>query len=314
MPFSNPATIMKSPTNRSPQDSLAFYNGRWVATHDATLPLDDWGVLQGVMLVERIRTYQGKLFQLPRHIARLKDSVSAVGIDWQRWLNFDLAETCERIAASALESAGPQHDIGLVILATPGSVGSSEPTRIVHASELPWKRLAAWYRNGQTLVTSSIRNVPSECWPVHIKTRSRLHYYLADQQAAQHGPHAGAVMLGISNQVTETSFANVMMVNGHGEIIAPKRSDVLPGISLEIALSIAAELQIPVRFADISLEAFRNAQEIILTGTNGGIWGACSLDGIALPQPTESSVLARLQERWKDLVGGDFIEQACRLG
>lgn len=304
---------MNLPTNRSLHDCLAFFDGRWVTNQEASLPLDDWGVLQGVMLVERVRTYGGKLFQLPRHIARLQDSVEAVGIAWNRWANFDLTEVCEKVAAAALETVGDGNDIGLVILATPGRVHGTEPTRIVHASELPWKRLAQWYVQGQDLVTATIRNVPNECWPVHIKTRSRLHYYLADQQAAQAGPHAGAVMLGTRGQVTETSFANVMMVDAQGDILAPRREDVLPGISLELSLSLAAQLGINVRFEDISSEMFQSAREIILTGTNGGIWGARSLDGVQLPEVTSHSVLYRLQESWEQLVGLAYKEQAIGL-
>ena len=308
-----PKSRMNRPNNRSMHDCLAFLDGRWVTNQETNLPLDDWGVLQGVMLVERVRTYGGKLFQLPRHIARLQDSITAVGIDWNRWANFDLAETCEKVAAAALEMVGDGNDVGIVILATPGRVHGTEPTRIVHASELPWKRLANWYRHGQDLITATIRNVPNECWPVHIKTRSRLHYYLADQQAAQAGPHAGAVMSGTRGQVTETSFANVMMVNSLGEILAPRREDVLPGISLELSLSLAAELGINVRFEDISSEMFQSAREIILTGTNGGVWGASSLDGVQLLEAGHDSVLTRLQRSWEKLVGLSFQEQAIRL-
>lgn len=308
-----PKSRMNRHSNRSMHECLAFIDGRWVTNQETNLPLDDWGVLQGVMLVERVRTYNGKLFQLSRHVSRLKDSVTAVGIDWQRWANFDLLETCEKVAADALELVGEGNDVGIVILATPGRVHGTEPTRIVHASELPWKRLAQWYLHGQDLVTATIRNVPNECWPVHIKTRSRLHYYLADQQAAQAGPHAGAVMLGTRGQVTETSFANVMMVNAQGDILAPRREDVLPGISLELSLTLAAQLGINVRFEDISIEMFQSAHEIILTGTNGGIWGARSLDGVQLPVTTKNSVLYRLQKSWEEFVGIAYKEQAIRL-
>lgn len=313
-----PKSRMNRPTDRNLHECLAFLDGRWVTNQETNLPLDDWGVLQGVMLVERVRTYGGKLFQLPKHIARLQDSITAVGIDWKRWANFDLIETCERVAAAALEMVGDGQDgggpdVGIVILATPGRVHANEPTRIVHASELPWKRLAHWYRDGQDLITATIRNVPNECWPVHIKTRSRLHYYLADQQAAQAGTQAGAVMFGTRGQVTETSFANLMIVNDQGNILAPRREDVLPGISLELSLSLAAQLGINIRFEDISSEMFQSAREIILTGTNGGVWGACSLDGVKLPEVTSDSVLYRLQESWEKLVGLAYKEQAIRL-
>lgn len=304
---------MTRPNRCSMNDSLAFLNGRWVTHHDTHLSLDDWGVLQGVILVERLRTYGGKIFQLPRHIERLKDSVTAIGLNWDRWCNFNLVETCERVAASAIETLGQDEDIGLVILATPGAVHTNEPTRIVHASELPWKKLANWYESGQDLITASVRNVPSQCWPVHIKTRSRLHYFLADQQASQVGAYAGALMLDIDGNVTETSFANVMMINRDMELLAPVREKVLPGISLELALSLAQQLDISTRFTNISQDDLRDAKEILLTGTNGGIWHAKSIDGRALDVPGPDSVLSRLQNGWQQMVGLDFKKQAQRF-
>jgi branched-subunit amino acid aminotransferase/4-amino-4-deoxychorismate lyase len=314
MSLSTSSLKMKPNHKRSIQESLAYVDGRWCPTNEATLSLDDWGVLQGVMLVERLRTYNGTIFQIERHLARLRDSVESVGLNWNRWANFDIPTICEKVAANALECVTEGADIGLVILATPGRLSSQQPTRIIHAGELPWKRLADWYTNGQDLITSSIRNVPSECWPVSVKTRSRLHYYLADQQAAAKGPNVGALMLGLGSQVTETSFANVMMVDHRGTIIAPRRDEVLPGISLDIAIQLAEEIGIETRFETIDIETFRKASEIILTGTNGGIWGARSLDGVAIPWNMQDSVLRKLQQQWRNLVDTPFIEQAQRLG
>jgi len=305
---------MNQTHKRSIQESLAYVDGRWCPTNEVTLSLDDWGVLQGVMLVERLRTYNGKIFQIERHLARLRDSIESVGLTWNRRGNSDIASICEKVAASALECVSDGADIGLVILATPGRLSSQQPTRIIHAGELPWKRLADWYTHGQELITSSIRNVPSECWPVSVKTRSRLHYYLADQQAAAKGPNVGAVMLGLNGQVTETSFANVMMVDKQGTIVAPRRDEVLPGISLDIAIQLAEELGIATRFETIDIDAFRHASEILLTGTNGGIWGARSLDGVQIPWNSPDSVLRKLQNQWRNLVDIPFIEQAQRLG
>lgn len=304
---------MTRPNRSSMNDSLAFLNGRWVTHRDTHLSLDDWGVLQGVILVERLRTYGGKIFQLPRHIERLKDSVTAIGITWDRWCDFHLAETCERVAAAAIETVGQDEDVGLVILATPGLIHGNEPTRIVHACELPWKKLAHWYQFGQDLITASVRNVPSQCWPVHIKTRSRLHYYLADQQASKVGPYAGALMLDIDGNVTETSFANVMVINRDMELLAPMREKVLPGISLELALCLAQQVDIPIRFTNISQDDLRDAKEILLTGTNGGIWHAKSLDGRALDVSGVGSILSRLQSGWQKIVGIDFKTQARRF-
>ncbi len=97
-------------------------------------------------------------------------------------------------------------DFGIVILLTPGLIRrqpiGSAPTVIIHTVDLNWTQLAHWYQHGQPLVVSPNRTVPVECWSPHMKTRSRMHYFLADQHAlASQMPHAGAIMLSLDGML-----------------------------------------------------------------------------------------------------------------
>jgi branched-subunit amino acid aminotransferase/4-amino-4-deoxychorismate lyase len=104
------------------------------------------------------------------------------------------------------------------------------------------------------------------------------------------------------------------MVDSERRIVAPERDEVLPGISLEIALEAAKRLGISISFEEISKSRFDSATEILLTGTNGGIWGARSIDGRTLNLHSESSVLAQLRKAWCEIVGLDYVQQAISLG
>jgi branched-subunit amino acid aminotransferase/4-amino-4-deoxychorismate lyase len=202
--------------------------------------------------------------------------------------------------------------VGIVILVTPGRVHGTEPTRIIHASELPWKGCGSVSSGPRFDYSDYSERFPTG-WPVHIKMCSRLHYYLADQQAAQAGPHAGAVMLGTRGQVTPTSFANVMMVNAQAQS-GPSTRRCFTRHLAELLLALASRLGINVRFENISCEMFQSAREIILTGTNGGVWGARSLDGVQRPEATEDSVLTRLQRGWKSWSGFPLKRNASPRG
>ena len=48
---------------------------------------------------------------------------------------------------------------------------------------LPFELWAEKYTTGQHLVTPSVRHLPPECLDPKIKARSRMHWYLADEQA-----------------------------------------------------------------------------------------------------------------------------------
>ncbi|MEM9645722.1 MAG: branched-chain amino acid aminotransferase, partial [Planctomycetota bacterium] len=60
--------------------SAAWLNGRWVTARDLFVPMNDPGFRQGVTAVERLRTYQGRLFQLREHFDRFLQTADALHI------------------------------------------------------------------------------------------------------------------------------------------------------------------------------------------------------------------------------------------
>ncbi len=172
-------------------------NHRWRPSADVSLSLEDVGSLQGATLVERLRTIAGQPLDVEEHLARLRHSAEELAIHWPRYLTADLVHKCA-------QQNRPVHsapDFGIVVLLTPGSVRSqplgSAPTVIIHTLDLQWMQLAHWYQHGQPLIFASNCNVPVKCWSPHMKTRSRMHYFLADRQASISGlPHAARDVVG----------------------------------------------------------------------------------------------------------------------
>ncbi len=225
---------------------------RWIPATSASLSLDDWGALQGATLVERLRTVGGQPLDVEPHLLRLRQSAEVLGIRWPDYLSGDLVAAC-------VEANRPAHahvDFSVVILLTPGRAHAGptgqRPTVIVHTLDLSWKSLARWYERGQALVTSENRNVPNACWSTHLKTRSRLHYYLADRQAEGAGiSGAGAAMLSIDGYLTESSVANLLILS-RDTLISPPIDSVLHGLSLRRTLRLADKLGIAVRMENIA--------------------------------------------------------------
>ena len=50
---------------------VAFLNGKYCPSSDLVLSVDDLGVVQGVAVSERMRTFRGELFRLESHLDRL---------------------------------------------------------------------------------------------------------------------------------------------------------------------------------------------------------------------------------------------------
>ena len=274
------------------------------------LALDDIGFLSGVVIVDRMRTMAGKLLDLSEHVTRFRQSCRAVGIE------LPSAEDLQARALACAESERqfyPGQDFSVILLATPGSARAQPrlPTLIMHTQAIAWERLCHWYRVGQTLTSSSHRNVPESCWSPKIKTRARLHYYLADQEAlATTGdPHSAGLLLDQQEFVTETSSANVLLIEGE-RLVSPRRERILDGVSLGRTLRLAERRKIVVAFEDISLARAQQADAILLCGSSGGVWRAGRLDERDYASGPWPPPLVHLVDDWKQDVGIDFVEQA----
>ncbi len=292
---------------------VAYHNGSWKPSDQVALTLDDWGSLQGATLVERLRTVNGRGLDIDGHLDRLASSAQIVGIQWPADLAIQLVEECiERNRNS--HSTG---DFAVVILLTPGRAGvgtpGANPTLIIHTSDLNWKSLAQWYEHGQHLVIANNRNVPADCWSPRLKTRSRLHYYLADQQAARSGrAHAGALMLSTDGYVTESSVANMLLVESRG-LVSPPIDSVLHGLSLQRTLRLAEQRGIAVHFEHIQLEHAYNAEAILMTGSSGCLWAAASLEHVHYTNAQEHPIHRELRSAWIEDIGLDFVRQATDI-
>src|SRR5262249_57536430 len=114
-----------------------------------------------------------------------------------------------------------------------GMATHRKPTICVHTFSLPFELWADKFISGQHVVTPSIRHLPPECLDPKIKARSRMHWYLADEQARLVDPKAIALLLDRQDNITETSTANFFIVRG-GRILTPSRPHTLQRISQHV--------------------------------------------------------------------------------
>lgn len=285
-------------------------NHRWRPSADVSLSLDDLGSLQGATLVERLRTVNGVPLDVQEHLERLKRSAEELAIQWPRYLSDEVVHQCAK--RNRAVHAAP--DFGIVILLTPGHAHAAPlggaPTVIVHSVDLQWTGLSHWYQFGQPLIVAANRNVPGQCWSPHMKTRSRMHYFLADQQArSSQLSFAGAAMLSTDGHVTESSVANLLIVQGE-HIISPPIESVLHGLSLRRTVRLAQQLGIEVRYEPIPLEVAQRGAAILLTGSSGCLWPASQLGDRCFDNPVENPIYKSLRQAWVDEIGLDYTAQA----
>lgn len=287
-----------------------------VPIQELSWSITDLGTLYGTILVERFRTYGTKLLNLSDNQSRLAFGASQLGIDMSTIL--DIKKIAQQLLDLNSELVSNSGDVSLVFLLAPGEQSSNKalghhPTCMMHLSPLPFMKLNHWYTHGTDLRLSSHCSVPESCWPTQMKSRSRLHYYLADAKAASVQSDSLAVLTTPRGTISDTSVANLLMVDSSGTIVSPAKSDILVGCTLQAVERILKSQNTSIQFRDIEFDELSRASEIILTGSSGGVWFASSVDGMSIGKNGFRPKLRMLTDLWKAHVGVDYIAQANRL-
>jgi branched-chain amino acid aminotransferase len=298
-------------------EPIAYLNGQFVPQSEAKLPVFDAGIVLGATVTEMIRTFGHRPFKLEEHVARLYRST--------KYARFDTELTQEEMTSVTLEvlehnaALLPEgKELGVIQFVTAGTfsiyAGSAAggekmvPTVCVHTFPLPLYLWAKSFDTGLHAVTPSNRHVPPQCIDPKMKYRSRLHYWLAEQEAKTVDPDAATLLLDLDGNVTEFSGGNILIVKD-GSIISPTTRNILPGISRQTVIELAGELGIPFFERDFQTYDVCNADEAFETTTPFCLMPVTKINNIPIGNGMPGPVGFRLLEAWGAKVGVDIVEQ-----
>lgn len=293
---------------------LAYLDGQLVDAQDALLPVTDWGFVQGVTVAEQLRTFRGEPFLVGEHMERLRQGLKTIGLPD---VNVAVLETVIQQLTRHNLTANAQSDVvelGVSAFVTPGTYPSfrtgndevpSGPRVCVHTYPLSLHRWHDVATHGCRVVRVTTRQVPTDCWPLTLKCRSRAHYYLADREAKQIAGDAIALLLDQNGFVSETPTANIAAYFQERGIVAPSDEHALPGISLSYLHRLADSLKIRFQKASLRLEDLYQAHELWLTSTPYGMLPVRQLDDTTFPAPGPR--YRELTRLWSERVGVDLL-------
>jgi branched-subunit amino acid aminotransferase/4-amino-4-deoxychorismate lyase len=295
-------------------EPIAFLSGRMIPQLEATLQLNDAGFVSGATVTDLVRTFRHQLYRWHEHLARFRQTCNATSIfpphtdeEITAW-----ARDLIRCNANLIEA---NLDLALVLFATPGPIDYylgvedplPRPTFGMHTFPLPFARYRPWVEHGIDLITPSVRALANV--DPHIKHRSRMHWWLADQEARRTQPEAMAILLDAEGNLTETASSNFLMVK-NDVIVSPPRKSVLEGVSLNVVCELARRTGLTVQERPISLENAYTADEALLTCTTFCLAGVRSINQRSVPWP--GPVYQKLIAAWNAEVGMDIHEQILR--
>ncbi|MEZ6130756.1 MAG: aminotransferase class IV [Planctomycetaceae bacterium] len=294
-------------------DARAWINGEFLSFSDMAIPVWDLGVVAGASVTEMARTFAHQPFRLTNHIDRLLSSCQELGFEVP-WSAARLQQIAETLVAENVQRISASDDLGIVMFVTAGAnrtyLGDGDlpgPTVGVHTFRLP---LELWYRSvvdGVRLHVPEIRQIDAISLPIHLKTRNRLHWWLADREAAAVEPGSKALLLDSADCFTETSTACFYAVIAN-RIVTPDHH-VLHSMSCRMVEEAAAAAGLEFRRTRIPREQLAEFSEAFLTSTPVGIMPVQSINGSPLPVDPDGAFIRMLRNFWKQQTNIDPAQQ-----
>ena len=295
-------------------ERTVWMNGEFMPESKALVPYRDRSFLFGDGAFDLTRTFQGRIFKLDEHIDRLYKSLRALHLD-ATMPPERMTEITRKVVDRNRHLLGENDDYWVgqrlsrgVMKVEGDNWDHYGPTVIVECSPMPIAERAHMYRDGIEVVTPSVRRIPPQCLTPRAKTHNYLNLIMGDIEVKAQNPNGWAILLDMQGNLNEGLGSNIFLVK-NGKVRTPREKLVLPGVSRETAMELAAGLGIECVEDDLDLFDAYNADEAFITSTSLCICPIASINGVAMPAGAYGPVTQKLIDAYVDLVECDFVQQ-----
>jgi len=281
-------------------EEITYLNGNLIPASQAKISPFNHGFLYGYGIFETMRSYNGSIFRLDHHLARLHEAAKTLGIT-DRLTAFNLEKACpDVLKANKLTDAR----LRLTVTAGEGDIIPNPDTCSGITVFIVAKKLvpppAEKYQRGYSAILSSYRR-NSQSLLSRLKSTSYLENVLARQEARDAGVDE-VVLPNEQGFVAEGSTTNIFLLNRQTLITPSIESGALPGITREVILELAKSMGITTVVKQVELEELRNAAEVFLTNSIIEIMPLTRLDNKPIGSGKPGSVTQTLMSSYRRLV------------
>ena len=272
-----------------------YLNGQFMPIEEARIPVLDRGFIFGDGVYEVIPVYSRRAFRLAEHLERLQHSLGGIKLanphsnaEWTAIIN-------------ELVTRNEGEDQYLYLHITRGvarrdhafPVPPVKPTVFVMSNPLttpPAELLAG----GVSTVSA-----PDNRWlRCDIKAIALLPNVLLRQMAVDAG--CAETILMRDGYMTEGAASNIFVVKNGTMLAPPKDNLMLPGITYDVVLELAAADGIPCEVRKIAADEVFGADELLLTSSTREVLAITTLDGKPVGNGKPGMMFARLHKLYQD--------------
>ncbi|SFO80522.1 branched chain amino acid aminotransferase apoenzyme [Variovorax sp. PDC80] len=275
---------------------VAHVDGQYVALRDARIPLVDRGFVRSDATYDVAHVWQGRFFRLDDHIDRFLWSMGELrmSLPLSKKEMRHILEQC--VALSGLRDAYVQMTCTRGV-PPPGSRDPRECQNRFYAFSQPfvWIGTPAQQRSGLAMVISQVQRIASAAIDTRVKNFHWLDLTMGIFEAYDRGALVAALPDAQGN-VTEGAGFNIFGAKD-GALFTPRRN-VFEGMTRRTVIELARQLGIGCELADIPVQRLREADEIFITSTAGGVMPVTRLDGASVGNGEVGPLTQQLQRMY----------------
>ena len=275
--------------------STAWLNGKFLPLADTRVSVMDRGFLFGDGVYEVIPVYGGKLFRLAHHLKRLHNSLDAVRIA------NPLSAAAWETMLSELVSRNEGGDQAVYLQVTRGVAGKRDHAFPENISPTLFAMSTAMAASVDIDGVTGIAAItlPDIRWKLcNIKAITLLPNVMLRQQAID-DDCAEAILIKDGFAI-EGAASNLFIVSNGLVITPPNGPALLPGITRDLILELAANHAIPFRETSITQEALFSADEIWLTSSTREISPVTRLDDTVISDGVPGPLWRRMINLYRE--------------
>jgi branched-chain amino acid aminotransferase len=277
-----------------PSEGIAYVNGKYVPLSQACVPIIDRGFVRSDATYDVAHVWKGRFFRLGDHIDRFHESMKGLRMK----LPFDAQQIAEILTECVIRTGLRDSYVQMTCTRGIPAKGSRDPRLCENrfyafAQPFVWIANDDQRREGLKMIISDVKRIPADSVDPRIKNFHWLDLTMGIFEAYERDAIVPVLVDHLGN-VTEGPGFNIFSVRD-GTLATPDRG-VFEGMTRRCVIELAKELGVDCQLRAVPAEEVREADELFITSTAGGIMPVSIVDDRILANGRPGPVTTRFHD------------------
>lgn len=273
---------------------MIYLNGKFMPIEEARVSVLDRGFIFGDGVYEVIPVYSRHPFRIKEHLKRLQRSLDCIRLQNPH----SEKEWADLVRQLISWNSGDDQYIYLQITRGVAKRDHAFPAGVPPTVFMMSNPLTQPPKESREKGVAAITAMDTRWLRCDIKSVALLPNVLLRQLAVDAG--ALEVVLLRDGFLTEGSSSNIFVVKDGILLAPPKTHFILPGITYDVVLELAAAKSVPFEVREISEAEVRRAQELMLTSSTKEVMPITQLDGKPVGAGRPGPVFQRVYQLYQE--------------